>query len=77
MSKCEANERFREVVFEQGRKQFGAWTRDTLRLGQTIRVEGEEGEWFIRALTTNTLCEDAMLAKAKRHPRLYPIVRTG
>jgi hypothetical protein len=77
MSKCDATDRYREVVFEQDIVQFSAWTRDNLRLGQTVKVEGEEGEWFIRALTTNTLCETEMLAKHKDRPKLYPMVRTG
>lgn len=77
MSKCDATDRFREIVFEQGHRQITAWTEDRLRLGQTVKIEGEEGDWFIRALTTNTLCSAEMKAKNKDRPKLYPIVRTG
>jgi hypothetical protein len=75
MSKCDATDRFREIVFEQGDQQITAWTEDRLRLAQTVRIEGYEGDWFIRALTTNTLCSAEMQAKAKDRPKLYPIVR--
>jgi hypothetical protein len=74
MSKCEPTDRFREIVFEQDAKQFEAWTRDRLKLGDTVQVDGYDGHWFVRALTTNTLCEIEMLAKAKDRPKLYPIV---
>jgi hypothetical protein len=79
MAKCESADRFREVLFEQGDRQYLAWTRDRLRLGQTVQIigkQGYDGDWFIRALTTNTLCETEMRAKANERPKLYPLVET-
>jgi hypothetical protein len=74
MSKCDAADRFREIVFEQGSTQITAWARDHIRLAQWVKIQGEDGDWLVRALTTNTLCEKEMLAKAKDRPKLYPIV---
>jgi hypothetical protein len=80
MSKCDGTDRYREVVFEQGGRQLQLWARDRLRLGQSVKIldrQGLEGDWFVRALTTNTLCSAEMHKKAQERPSLYPLVETS
>lgn len=75
MSKCSPADRYREIVFERpDGSQISAWALDRILLGQTVRLADRDGHWFIRALTTNTLCAGEIAAKAKDHPKLYPIV---